>query len=863
MFLTDNDLEDLIPQRIAHHPDAILEVVVTGNNQESNSIGVPSDDSRVSGERSIAPSSSTSEAVSATRDEVSLRSSKTDDDNRTLVVQSQLYPSERTFRRSSTPNTIQYQLGTEETFVQQGERLQLHSQTLQQQVDEILERIQQTQDQINNIPQNLQKTQENSQQMDEVLLEIRQLDHRAQQFHKQYEQLLQQIRDMDHIVRQKKQSLSEQRYQETLEAFNYISNIQYRVHAALVRVYSQPTVPRLFIILPEPTAAVGDMQKSPCSMQFRLHFLCECGTHTMARDFDKMHKVHLANYPGYDINNQSEFIDKYGSYLLTMMYMVKYGAVAGGLAVPPLLGLNHAIQDSDDQGHLDFIKKNIGRLVNETITHLESTINAANSESNTTTQMDLGPSELSQLKSYVNVTVDERSIGDLRAIPTQKGHSVWICCNHLLEYYEPAFQHLKYIFFASGGVCHDNKVDLKITSETTKKQLYDAIGKVCGIQAVMSGWSLKQLGLDMAGHSSTAESTSEMISSLNDLESLSLDFDQLSMVASGISQGVISDVALTVPRFSKLTLDDFEFIHQCHPVSLKILRASEIMDEARLVDILQHSTSLRELHVGCVGQRFFVLVNSILSTRDKILQSGSQFALRSLEVEGEDLIPLQRTEPCSCYQYLGAVTVSFSEEPHSFDMETHVNLDECHLSSDDIAVCDFIRQYGWSIKNLGASSSFSDRHAELLDQVTQERGSMIEHVDITPDSLTETGLNALHRAIERSKNFHSVRLCLNELQRSDRMQKALLLFERYKGQLRSLRLKGYDQNRQWMARFTQVIIVKDAFPILEALCAENVKNVPQRTNGEIQAYKKFCGTSKDAIGGDGLQPQWLKVMYGY
>jgi hypothetical protein len=66
-----------------------------------------------------------------------------------------------------------------------------------------------------------------------------------------------------------------------------------------------------------------------------------------------------------------------------------------------------------------------------------------------------------------------------------------------------------------------------------------------------------------------------------------------------------------------------------------------------------------------------------------------------------------------------------------------------------------------------------------------------------------------------------------------------------------------------MARFTQVIIVKDAFSSLEALCAENVKTVPQRTNGEVQAYKKFCGTSKDAIGGDGLQPQWLKVMYGY
>ncbi|KAF9363437.1 hypothetical protein BGX34_004147 [Mortierella sp. NVP85] len=823
MFLTDDNLKEyLIPLRIAYHPGEVLEVVLEDDSQgesssTASSTGVPSYNIHVPDVPSVTPSP---------RQEI------VDDDSLVPPISSKQVID--TADAASLPRgtgKAQYrpQFGRPENtrFEDSIERCFALATAMRPTTPEWAKEDVKLQKQLDRLQHQMRQMQ---QQMEEILGRIQQDDQQAQNLQQQ----------MKAHVEETRQTLQQQL---PLQAFDTFVHIQYRVQVVLTKSSSELSIPRLFIILPEPTAIV-DGQGRPCSLQFRLYFLCECGANTMARDCSEPQEVHLADHPGYDIDKQDEFIQKYGSYLLTMMFMVKYGAVAGGLVVPPLLGLNCATEGGEDQERLQFIKKNIGRLVNDAKTYLESTVNAINDETNTMAQMDLGSSELAQLRSYLKFVDDDRPIGDLWAISTRKGHCAWVCCKHLLEYSEPDFQRLKYILFTAGGACHDNKVELKITSETTKKQLYNAIGEVRRIQKVGDWKSLKQVGLD---HSLAMRSTSEMISRLNGLESLSLDFGQLSMVANDISHGVVGDVNLEVPRLCELTLDDFEFIHQCHPVLIKILHASENMDEARLVDILQHSTRLEELYIGCAGERFFILVNSILSTRDRILQSGGHVALRFLELKGEGLVPLKRLKPCGYHQHLLAVTISFSEEPHSFDMEAHVAFDEMYLSSDDSATCDFIRQYGWSIKTLGVPSSFSDRHAELLDQVTQERGSIIECANITPDSLTKTGLDALHRAIERSKNLRSVRLCLSMLPRDGWVMKALLLLERYKGQLMHICLNGDDVVEQWITHIEPVFPTKDEFPILETLYAANARNAPLGSVLQFFLHKTFNRKIQDAL----------------
>jgi hypothetical protein len=54
------------------------------------------------------------------------------------------------------------------------------------------------------------------------------------------------------------------------------------------------------------------------------------------------HEIHLAKHDGYDLDQPTKFFEQYGPYLLTMMYMVKYGIVAAGLIVPALAKLDVA-----------------------------------------------------------------------------------------------------------------------------------------------------------------------------------------------------------------------------------------------------------------------------------------------------------------------------------------------------------------------------------------------------------------------------------------------------------------------------------------------------------------------------------------
>ncbi|KAF9579625.1 hypothetical protein BGW38_004047 [Lunasporangiospora selenospora] len=89
-------------------------------------------------------------------------------------------------------------------------------------------------------------------------------------------------------------------------------------------------LPRLFIVLPnewdfQSTGAVQDAQ-------LVLHFLCECGPHTVtpSRDQPKDHFIHRTSHSGYVIKEPEVFFRKYGPYVLTMLYAVKVDHVLGG-----------------------------------------------------------------------------------------------------------------------------------------------------------------------------------------------------------------------------------------------------------------------------------------------------------------------------------------------------------------------------------------------------------------------------------------------------------------------------------------------------------------------------------------------------
>lgn len=228
------------------------------------------------------------------------------------------------------------------------------------------------------------------------------------------------------------------------------------------------------------------------------------------------------------------------------------------MVAPPLLGLGHATEYHEGQDYLQFIRKNINRLVDGMTTHIEKIIGTVGRGINTAIHQSLENLDLAQLKSYLKGEERSLSLGDLWLFDTREGRCTWTCRDHIFDYHESSMRRLKYAISASGGVCLSNKVQLRLTSESTTKRLYDAIGNACRVQNV-GNWP--HVSLELNRHPSAMKSTSAIINSLDSLDSLSLDFDRLSMTANGISRGVVGNVALKVVRLDNLTLDDFDFIH--------------------------------------------------------------------------------------------------------------------------------------------------------------------------------------------------------------------------------------------------------------------------------------------------------------
>ncbi|KAF9184083.1 hypothetical protein BGZ50_003889 [Haplosporangium sp. Z 11] len=102
------------------------------------------------------------------------------------------------------------------------------------------------------------------------------------------------------------------------------------------------TVPRLFVVLPDSSAddrfarrnsvpiagpTEGAPKGSSSTCQYRLYFLCECGTDFTLPLGSGLNHLHIAKHPGYEIEpgRQDEFFRRYGAMILTLLIFLKQG----------------------------------------------------------------------------------------------------------------------------------------------------------------------------------------------------------------------------------------------------------------------------------------------------------------------------------------------------------------------------------------------------------------------------------------------------------------------------------------------------------------------------------------------------------
>ncbi|KAF8943363.1 hypothetical protein BGZ46_006534, partial [Entomortierella lignicola] len=91
------------------------------------------------------------------------------------------------------------------------------------------------------------------------------------------------------------------------QTLDRLAILQKHARAILVQNFElhEYPIPRLFIILPvdkskwDPTRILEN--------KFRLHFLCECGDHTVESSKSLDNQIHIAKHEGYEIKDGTEF----------------------------------------------------------------------------------------------------------------------------------------------------------------------------------------------------------------------------------------------------------------------------------------------------------------------------------------------------------------------------------------------------------------------------------------------------------------------------------------------------------------------------------------------------------------------------
>ncbi|KAG0272308.1 hypothetical protein BGZ95_011949, partial [Linnemannia exigua] len=319
------------------------------------------------------------------------------------------------------------------------------------------------------------------------------------------------------------QVLDNQKKMEQLQqrTFDQLAVLQSRVQAVLTQTYElhEYPIPRLFIVLPQDSSGWDTF--NPFSNKFRLYFLCECGEHTKSINTKtKIHRIHLAKHEGYEIARPSEFFQQYGSYVLTILNMLKFGITVAGVALPPL---SHLISgESIDQATTTL------KLLQETIVpgvdRVIDTISACDDgaigevlESNDkavgedTQQMDnkeaLEGADLRKLDTFLKGSDGNRVLGDLYRIVTTEGHVKWVCIDHYRENYNEtaAEEFLRAVDLVGGSFDENNGlVKAEIRSRAMAEQFYSALGKARSVYEL-------DIYLDLEGSKSDLEALEDAL----------------------------------------------------------------------------------------------------------------------------------------------------------------------------------------------------------------------------------------------------------------------------------------------------------------------------------------------------------------
>ncbi|KAF9944994.1 hypothetical protein BGZ72_001783, partial [Mortierella alpina] len=324
-------------------------------------------------------------------------------------------------------------------------------------------------------------------------------------------QLQTQVLDNQNGMKQlQEQVLDNQKEMKQLQerALDQLAVLQSRVQAVLTQTYElhEYPIPRLFVVLPQDPSGWDTM--NPFSNKFRLYFLCECGEHTKSTNSKSYipHHIHLAKHEGYEITRPTEFFRQYGSYVLTILRMLKFGITVAGVAVPalPLLLSAESIDQATSslkqlQEHIELgVDRAIGHIDNVLAHHGGVVVEAGEQVED---KEALEGADLRKLNTFLEGTDGNKALGNLYRTVTNEGHVKWVCGDHYRENYnKTAAEAFRRAVDSVGGLFDENNglVKVRLRSRVLAEQFYSALEKAISVHEL-------DIYLDMEGTRSDLE----------------------------------------------------------------------------------------------------------------------------------------------------------------------------------------------------------------------------------------------------------------------------------------------------------------------------------------------------------------------
>ncbi|KAF9338770.1 hypothetical protein BGZ91_007938, partial [Linnemannia elongata] len=307
----------------------------------------------------------------------------------------------------------------------------------------------------------------------------------------------------------KNTALQSQMMEMQAAALDRLSLIQSKAEAILKQTYElhEYPIPRLFIILPKEDTTRREKFTTLFGKRFRLHFLCECGEHTRPNDGSESkmsHHIHLARHKGYDLDRPNEFFRKYGSYVLALLQMLKYGVAAAGMVVSPLNTFKFCEGLDQIEKSLQYLEKDIVPMVDNAIKYLEGLSSVQDGttrlpedgldNASATTLVEpvimskleaLEGADLRHLSSFLKDKDEARVLGDLYRTVTSDGRVKWVCFDHYRETYRASvLKEFRNNVAANNGEYDDRlgRVTIRLTSTLLAQQFYSILSNTRFVQ---------------------------------------------------------------------------------------------------------------------------------------------------------------------------------------------------------------------------------------------------------------------------------------------------------------------------------------------------------------------------------------------